>query len=208
MADKKKEVPEHISKFKKLDKKADQMIATTNKHHRNAYDAAVEKVLMPEGSVDYELLDKMENRDKFADEMSDFYISKAKQHFKVGKDAKFDNLEEQLLMSSYAGITKGELREYTRKLGKKFTFEQFDQGLKPGMMEKINRDLDKATKSHFKDEHIGDIVKYVKGDKFLDANKMNLDEAFKAIKEFKKNGGALKQDDYKQEIFYKKPEKK
>ena len=98
--------PEHLEKYKKLSKHADQISDTTARHHRQAYDKAVEDILIPEGEkdADYDLLKKTKFQVAFADKMSDFYISKAKDYFGVQKD--LSDLEKELLMKAYSGTTK------------------------------------------------------------------------------------------------------
>ena len=139
--------------------------------------------------------------------MSDFYISKAKQQFKVSDDAKFDDLEKELLMNAYAGTTKGQLKQHIRKKGKDFTFDHFDQEVKPGLMKQMSQNLYAATTSHLKNEHVGDIVKYTKTDKFLDADKMQIDDAIGVLKSYEANG-VVPEKGLKEEIFYKKKPKK
>ena len=207
MADEKPKIPAHISKFQKLSKKAKQMIATTDKHHRNAYDAAVEAVLMDKGYVNEDKLKDMKVREEFADKMADFYVGKEKQQFKVGKDAKFDELETELLMNAYAGTTRGQLKQYVKKVGKKFTFDHFNTELRPGLMKGIEENLDAATVGHFGQEHVGDIVKYTGAGKFLDAGKMTVQDAVGVLGQYENNGTVLEKL-FKEKHFYKKQEKK
>ena len=207
MADEKPKIPAHISKFQKLSKKAKQMINTTSKHHRNAYDAAVEAVLMKDGYVDQDRLKDMKVREEFADKMADFYVGKARQQFKVGKDAKFDELETELLMNAYAGTTRGQLKQYVKKAGKKFTFDHFNTEQRPALMEGLEKNLNSATVSHFDQKHVGDIVKYTGAGKFLDAGKMNLQDAFGVLDQYENNGTVLEKM-FEEKHFYKKPAKK
>lgn len=208
MAKKKDDTPEHIKKYKKLSKKANRMIATMERHHRNAYDAAVDEVLMEDGQVDIDKLDAMENRDKFADKMADHYLSKAKQVLKVkeGKE-KLDDLEQELLMNAYTGTTKSQLKQYVREKGKKFTFDHFYTEVRPGIMKSINQNLRNATMSHFKNDHIGDIVKHTKTEEIFDKGKMQLGEALGILQEYELEG-AVGEKTYKEALFYKKKDKK
>ncbi|HLC80328.1 MAG TPA: hypothetical protein VJG31_01005 [Candidatus Nanoarchaeia archaeon] len=168
MADKKKEeVPEHISKFYKLQKKADQMLTTMHRHHRGAYDKAIDDVLTKDGQVDMELLEDSKIQDKFANVMADQYISKAKKLFKTGDDAKFDDLEKELLMNAYTGTTKTQLLHLVKTHKKGFTFEHFYGKEVPGMTKKIKDNLDAAASSHITEESLDDILKYTGADKHI-----------------------------------------
>jgi hypothetical protein len=208
MAKEKKKIPDHISKFKKLSDKADQMIATTDKHHRNAYDAAVDAILIDKsGYVDQNRLKDKKVREDFADKMADFYITKAKQQFKVGDKAKFDELETELLMNAYAGTTRGKLKIYIRQAGKDFTFDHFNTEMKPKLMKSIEDNLSSATVGHFNDDHIKDIVDYTGANKFLDHGKMTLQDAMGVLGSYETNGAVLEKK-FKDKIYYKKPDKK
>lgn len=161
MVDKKKEeVPEHISKFYKLQKKADQMITTMHRHHRGAYDKAIDDVLTKDGQVDMELLEDVKIQDKFANVMADHYLSKAKKLFKTKDDAKFDDLEKELLLNAYTGTTKEQLRRLVKEHKKGFTFEHFYGQEVPGMTQHIQGHLKAAAGSHITEENLDDIVKY------------------------------------------------
>lgn len=206
MADKKKEeVPEHISKYKKLSKKAEQMIHTMERHHRGAYDKALDDVLTRDGQVDMELLENQENQEKFANKMADHYISKAKQMFKTKDDAKFDDLEKELLINAYAGTTKAQLRQIVKSAGKGFTFDLFynHEEMRPKMMENIKQKLGTATIGHFDQKHIGDIVKYIGASKFVDDKKMTLQDAIHLLGEYE-HEGAVSAKKHQKALYYKK----
>ncbi len=204
MADKKKEeVPEHISKFYKLTKKARQMLQTMERHHRGAYDKAIDDVLTKEGQVDMDLLENQENQDKFANKMADHYISKAKGLFRVKDEAKFDDLEKELLINAYAGTTKAKLLGLVRSHGKGFTFDHFYGEEKPQMMKAVEENLSAATASHFKDKHIEDIVKYTKSGDFVDKGKIDLPHAVRLLGEFE-TYGVVRHKAHEKAPYYKK----
>ena len=138
---KKDEVPEHITKYQKLTRKSKQMLRTMERHHRQAYDTAVDDVLMKDGKIDIDLLDSPEHQDKFAEKMANHYVSKAKQTFNIS-DADFgklDDLEKELLMNAYSGTTKAQLTQYIRTKGKDFTFEHFYNEVRPDLMGQIEK---------------------------------------------------------------------
>lgn len=203
MAEKKEELPEHISKYSKLRKKAKKMIETMDRHHRGAYDAAVDAVLTEDGQVDMELLEDRKIQDRFSEKMSDYYISKAKQLFKVKGDAKFDDLEKELLMNAYTGTTKDQLQKYVRRHGKVFTFDHFHEKLRPKLMEKMHENLNEATFSHFKDEHISDILRYTGSSGFIDKEKIRLPEATGILEQYEEMG-VVPEKSHKRALYYKK----
>ena len=170
------ETPEHVKKYSKLKKKAGQIIETTAHEHRKAYLTAQDKHLRDEeGLVDYELLEKPEIQEAFVKTMAEHYISKAKQALSVGKE-KLDELEEDLLMNAYAGITKQELKHYVGQHGKDFTFEVFDKR-HPEYMERITKVLHGAAGQHLKEGHIDDLLKDAKASDLVESKYITLDQA-------------------------------
>lgn len=189
MADKKKEeVPEHISKFYKLQKKADQMITTMHRHHRGAYDKALDDVLTKDGQVDMELLEDTKIQDKFANVMADHYLSKAKKLFKTKEDAKFDDLEKELLLNAYAGTTKDQLRRLVKEHKKGFTFEHFYGKEVPEMAKQIKHNLKMAASSHITEESLDDILKYTGADKYLNKDILERDHGIMLLDIYKQVG--------------------
>ncbi len=189
MTDKKKEeVPDHISKFYKLQKKADQMITTMHRHHRGAYDKAIDDVLTKDGQVDMEMLEDTKTQEKFANVMADHYISKAKRLFKTKDDAKFDDLEKELLMNAYAGTTKAQLRHLVKTHKKGFTFEHFYGKEVPGMAKHIKDNLAAAASSHIQEENLDDILKYTGADKHIKKDILERDHGIALLDIYKQMG--------------------
>lgn len=206
MADKKEEVPDHISKYLKLTKKAKNMVSTMDRHHRGAYNAAVDAVLTKDGTVDQDLLDDKNVQVKFVDKMVDHYISKAKQQFKIQEGAKFDDLEQTLLMNAYSGTTRDQLLQEVRQHKKGFTFDYFNREVRPEMTKQIYHHLKSAAGSHLKEEHIDDIIRYTKTEGLIDKEKIRLQEAVPLL-EIYEEMGMISPKQIKDSIFYKKPKK-
>ncbi len=202
---KKEGIPKHISKYKKLAKKAKQMLNTMDRHHRGAYDKAVDDIITKNGQVDMDLLDDIKNQEKFADKMADHYLSKAQKVLK--SSGKLDDLEKELLMNAYAGTTKTQLKQLVRQRGKNFTFDHFYGELKPQLMETIRNNLTSATIGHFNNKHIDDIVRYTGSSKFVDSSKMRLKEALGVLQQYEELG-IVPEKHHKKEIYYKKKKKK
>ena len=66
--------------------------------------------------VDFERLDDSKIQEQFVKTMSDMYISKAKAHFSISKD--LDDLEKEILMQAYSGVTRQQLQHTVGKYGK------------------------------------------------------------------------------------------
>lgn len=171
------ETPEHIAKYKKLKKKAEQMIDTTDHEHRSAYLKAVDEHIRDKETklVDYELLENPETQQKFAATMSEHYISKAKQALKVDKE--LDEMEKAMLMNAYVGTTKEELKRIIATRGKDLTFTAYDREHRPEFMKKISGVLRGAAGGHLEDKHIGDLVKGAEASDYVNVDYLTLQEA-------------------------------
>ena len=199
-----KDLFEHFKKYKKLSKKAQKMIDTTEIEHANAYNSAVDLIKDDEGLVDYEKLDDNDVQKQFADKMADYYISKARKALNVKPGDKEDKkLEDELLMNAYAGVTTSQLKESVSKFGKKFTFEFFNTRIKPQYMQHVERNLKAASSDHLEEKHIPDIVKYTKTGKFVNPNKITLDEAVNLMDEFHREG-VVSPKSHKGKLYYRK----
>lgn len=187
-------------KHKKLFKKANRILATTDREHRRAYDVASELILDEEGLVDYEKLDDADMQLKFADKMADHYLSKAKQHLK-SKASGEDEFENELLRKAYAGTTKAELRQYVGEHGSKFTFDRFNQhDVKGKFMREVTHALSGAASSHIREKHIPHVVKFTKSGEFLDASKMGLEEAVALLSEYH-TAGVISPEHYRNATY-------
>ena len=159
MSDKKEDkIPDYISKHKKLYHHAKKLADTAGHTHSEAYAAAVNKHLLEGGEVDFEKLDDGKVQDQFVKTMSDMYISKAKAHFMISKD--LNDLEKEILMQAYSGITRQQLQQAVEKYGKKFTHQQFE-GIKNRLQNAIGERLYASAGGHLKDEHVQSIIKYM-----------------------------------------------
>ena len=182
---KKEEVPDYIAKHKKLYSHATRLTDTASHTHSEAYTSAVNKHLMVNGQVDFDKLDDNKVQLDFVKTMSDMYVSKAKQHFKVSKD--LNELEEDLLMQAYVGVTNQQLKEQVSKYGKRFTHAQFDN-IKQQLHENIGKRLYASAASHLEEENIPEIVKHIGLESKIDANRITLEEATGLLEVFNREG--------------------
>jgi|SRR3989338_2003478 len=183
----------YITKQKKLYTHATKLHDTAAHTHQAAYKGAVDKHLIGEdGEVDFDKLDDFKVQKEFIDTMTDAYISKAKQHFKIDRSKEkkndLDELEKDMLMQAYAGVTKGMIKQYVNRYGKNFkhaTFNQFSQEL----TENLQKQLYASAASHLEEEHVPSIVKYMGLESKLDAEKINVQEATRLLEVFHRDGG-------------------
>ena len=190
-----------IEKHKKLYSKAKKITDTINKHHRAAYDTAVDKHLTgKDGLVDMEMLDNSKVQKKFVDEMSNTYLSKAKQALGVkGKG----EMEDELILNSYMGITKHELKDAVSTHGKGYHFDAHHASMKEVVEKKIEPTLMGSARSHLKSKDIEDILQYTKAHKFVDSKKIRKGEAIGLLESYHETKQLVPKK-YRHATFYKK----
>ncbi len=193
-----------IDKHKKLYTKAKKLTDTIHRHHRQAYDSAIDSHLTgKDGLVDMDKLDNSKVQDKFVDKMTDIYLSKAKQT--LGMKGK-DQIENELILNTYAGITKNELKSAVKSQGSDYTFDNHHGHMKQIIKEKIAPTLFNAASSHLKSSDISDIIKYTKTSGFIDSKKIRKGEAINLLTSYHESGQVASKP-YRHEIYYKKPKK-
>ena len=180
--------PEFISKHKKLYGHATKLLDTASHTHNLAYSAAVEKHLRDGETIDFERLDNSKVQEQFSKTMSDFYVGKAKQHFKMAKD--LDELDKELLLQAYVGTTSHELKAQVARYGKRFTHEQFER-VKGELQENLGQRLYGAAGGHLEEEHVKEIVKHMGLEGRVDVTKINLNEARALLGAFHREEGTI-----------------
>lgn len=190
-----------IEKHKKLYSKAKRLIDTIHRNHRTAYDAAVDKHLTDKnGLVDMEKLDDSKVQEKFVDKLNDTYLSKAKQALGVkGKG----EMEDQLLLNAYMGVTKSELKQIVKHKGSDYIFDTHYGAMKETVNEKIQPTLLGTASAHIKSKDIDDILKYTKADKFVDSKKISKGEAINLLSEYHTTKKLIPKE-HRHKTFYKK----
>lgn len=186
-------------------KKANRKLADTIQlHHEQAYTSAAEKHLKDkEGLFDYSKLENAATQEKFAEHMADFYVTKARQYFGVGKDIKLNEQQVDMLLSAYSGITKTELTDTIRKAGEDFTLDTFKSAVDQ-VRQQIGRRLDATAASHVKEEHKVGIIKEMKLEDLVDATKMTAEQVIGLMQTYHANQGLVPAKSYKKEVYYKK----
>ena len=178
-------IPEYISKHNKLYGHAKKLSDTIGQTHTEAYTEAVKKHLTDGGEVDFDKLDDAKIQEQFVKTMSDMYISKARAHFKVSKD--LDDLEKEMLMQAYSGVTTQLLKQEVGKYGKRFTHQRFDN-IKAQLNQRVSTQLYASAGSHLNEENVRDIVKHIGLENKVDAAKTNLEEARELLGAYHQEG--------------------
>lgn len=156
MAEKKKEVPKHILEFYKKDDKVRKLLDTTAAAHTEAYQAGLDVLRDDDGLIDYTKLEDAVNQEKFVDKMMDKYTSFAVKRLGL-KEAPKDEFERDVIHQRYLGITRGELLNGIRKNKGKYTLAAHEK-TRDKLIEKQEEELMPLRSSHFKKEHIDDIL--------------------------------------------------
>ncbi|MBS3142958.1 hypothetical protein J4464_06235 [Candidatus Woesearchaeota archaeon] len=213
MATKKEDPPEHIREYLRKSKKVEGLIERTKHSARKAYQNAIDKhLLTEEGIPDYERLEDEKVNDAVAKELADYHVAEAKKAFKSGISGK-DELENDMLLQAYAGVTYTGLKRLVRDYGKHLTFDRYNKILNE---EHINKNLipvlANATAAHFKDEHIDDIIRYTRVGEFVDPKRVQLGDALKILGKYRDEGVISPLDHekapYAIKEFYKKRKEK
>jgi len=172
----KDDVPEHIKKYESLKKKAKRILDTMDLSHSKAYTNAAESVLMDkEGNLDYDLLEKEDIQQKFADKMTSHYVDAANKYF-GSKLKPEDQFQVDMLLQAYAGTTKSTIENTVKRLGKKYTLTAHEEGKKE-LLDQAKKSLGASAQSHLKEEHAADFIKYMNLEGLVDSSKVRLGEA-------------------------------
>lgn len=208
MAKKEKEekevIPEYIAKHKKLYHHATKLADTAAHTHSEAYTSAVNKHLMEDGEVNFEKLDNDKVQEQFVKTMSDLYTSRAKQHFKVAKD--LDDVEKDILMQAYAGVTSHQLKGLLNQYGKRFTHREFEN-IKGQLQQQIQKRLYASAAGHLEEGHVPDIIKHVGLEGKVNTAQITVDEARELLEAFQ-NEGAIADSVLRQHVAQYKIKKK
>ncbi len=178
--------PEYIAKHKKLYHHATKLLDTASVTHHEAYTSALNKHLRDEkGNVDFSRLDQSAVQQQFVKSMSDMYVSRARQHFKMAKD--LDEMDKELLMNAYVGATTGELQEVVKQHGKNLNYQRFSD-VAQDFNKRIGKQLYASAASHLDEEHIPDIIKFVGLEGKVNSDRINLQQARALLQNFHEEG--------------------
>lgn len=204
------QIPEYIAKHQRLYKHASKLLDTTSHVHSMAYSKAVDEHLMDKSGtvVDFEKLDDHKVQQMFVKTMSDMYVKAATDHFKVKGD--LGDLEKDMLMQTYTGFTRDQLKDIVHTYGKRLTHSTFE-GLKQNFQRNIEQRLYTAAGSHLEESQIETILKHAGVANKVDSSKVTLEEARRLLEIYHEEGSIT--DPKLREVvrafkFKKKEEKK
>lgn len=178
----KEEKPQEIKDIEEFEKRydtANRLANAMSLSHAEAYLKAVKKHLGTDSpdEIDYDKLDNPEMHTKFADTMSEFYVEKAKDYFKVKGDSS-SGLKDEQLMNSYAGVTKDEILKNIRLHGKRYTIDKHNEK-KNDYVGKVQQTLLQSASSKLSDKHISHMLKHMDLDDIIDKDKINREETLR-----------------------------
>jgi iron-sulfur cluster repair protein YtfE (RIC family) len=180
---------------------------TIELHHAKAYNAAAEKHLMKEGQIDYKMLKDSKVRQQMADTMADTYLKQAQGYFKTDKNAKLSEIDKEMLLSAYHGITKGELRKLIEDSEDDFTLQQF-HGAAGKLKQRIREKLVPSAYSHVTDSDKPGIIKAMGLEGKLDPDAIRIDELGAHMEDYHLGDGVIAPKSYNRTPAYKVAMKK
>lgn len=176
-------------KYDKLDKHKDAILKTTQRHHIEAFYHAEDEVLRggdKKAPPDYEKLREDKHQLAFVDKMTDYYVERAQDYFSTKKD--LGDLEKEMLMNAYSGVTKTALRAVVSKEKDKYEINKHKQ-IADNLLREIDKTLTGATRSHLSQENVGNLLKGTGAETYLAPGAViELDEAVAIHDTFKENG--------------------
>lgn len=181
-----KEVPKHIKEFYEKDRKVKKLLDTTQAVHTEAYQKALETIRDKEGQIDYEMLEDIANQDRFLDKMMDHYLVSAAKAFGL-KGVPKDELEQDILLQRYIGVTKGRLKNHLRKVKSEYTLNAHEK-IRDDLVKKQREELLPLRHSHFEREHIKDILLYTGTKDYLDPDRLEIEHAAGLLNHYKEQG--------------------
>ena len=198
--------PSHLELLANKAKTATRLADTIEIHHEQAYLKAADTHLKGEdGLHDYSRLKDKDVRDKFAEEMTSFYVDKARAYFKIDKDHKLDDMQTDLIMQAYAGITRSALKERLKQLRHRFTLEEF-KPLVAEIKQEVRQKLNTSITSDLKEENIDSMVEEMGLQKEIDPNKLPLEEAKLMALNYIANDSHVPKNFYEGKVYHRKPE--
>ncbi len=193
-----------LQQFMEGRKAVKRLADTLYTHHQEAYTSAANVHLKNgRGQIDFSQLEDAAVQEKFAQQMTDFYVAKAKENFGIGKDVKLDPIRVNQLLFAYAGITKDQLIRLIKQRGENFTHEHFSSVAKE-LSDSVHERLAPTAAEHVKPEHIPGILKDMKLDDIVDATKVRLEEVVGLMGVYHAQGGVVPPPSYKNAAYLKK----
>lgn len=167
-------------------KKKDILLDTTELVHSEAYDKAVRALLTDDdGKVDYGKLKDIDTQSKFTDELKSHYLEAARDALGVSDEK--GELEDELLLKAYIGVTSDYFRDQISKKRHKYTKGEHS-GVVAKLIEEQDQELKPIAFRKIKEKHIPDVVREMKAEGYIDADKIRLQEAIELLDLYYRTG--------------------
>ena len=194
-----------IDKWKKLDKGIDNLLARIDIDHMAAYVKAADEHLKTDDGHDYGKLEDKELAMKFVDTMMKHYETGARQVFKVKDDAKYSEVEKNMLMQAYLGITKDKLLHQVQDKGEDYT-AHYHSSLAAELRKSHEKNLRPVALTHLTEHDLDAIIKHVGVEDKVHKDRMTLDHAKELLLYHKQNEGIVPPKYLKRQHYFKKAE--
>ncbi len=173
---------DYLSIHNKRHKYAKIFTDTHEFHVMDGYHEALKKHLMPNGELDYDLLDDSKIQTQFIKTMTDFYKKKAEE--KAGTIAK-DDFHADILMKAYMGVTKTHLQGVISQYGSKLDYDLFGR-VKNEFNKEVKDQLYSTATGHITEDDLSAITKKLGLEGRL-ISPLTLDEAKTILNTWKDN---------------------
>jgi len=183
---------ERIQKFLSLEEQVETEVTTMQVMHTEAFTKAARAACSTaDGKVDMKRLDDGNAQRIFTDMMVQQYVDGTKAAY--GHNEPGNVLMRDLWLQSYAGLNAGSISKMVREKKAKYTLSQH-MDMTVLAEESITTEIAKNMRSSaiaaagLTDADKGSIVGYMGADKFLDAEKVTLDQAVSLLRVYRKEG--------------------
>ncbi len=171
--------------IKKLFEKKNTLLDTTSHAHAEAHAKAVRENLMDGEEVNYSKLKDTDKQLAFVKTMSDHYLSIARKNLGVTETK--GELEDNMLLQAYFGITQGTLRSLINQHRHNYNTEKHAEtlvSLRKGQDERLSD----VIYGKIGEKQIPGVVAYTKSGDLVDQNKMQLSDARGLLDMYLRNG--------------------
>jgi len=180
-----KEVPEHIKEFYDRDKKVGIILNTTKAEHSAAYLSASDILKDEKGDIINDKLKDKETRKKFLDKLIDHYLTSIAE--KEGIDIPKDEFGQDIILSQYLKITRGEFKRFIDTNKENYT-QDLHEKLRDEVIKKQTQELMLLRHGHLEKDNLDDILNYTGVADYIDKERIQIDHAVSLLDYFKDEG--------------------
>ncbi len=181
---------EKLEKHKKLHYHAKRLVDTVGQTWMEGYVETVNKHLRDKktGEVDFEKMDDEAVHGQFKKDLKDFYVSKARDHFKVEKKkGDLNEFDRDALLRMYMQTTEEGIDEMVNSYGKRLTHRVFEEQ-KAQFQNQLQQRLSAVVGNDLQNEDIESIIKYAGIDTKVNSKLVDLNEAKRILDAYHSEG--------------------